>query len=112
MLYEMNLKEKPFNAIRNGTKIIEMRLYDEKRQKLKVGDYIKFLSNSTDNPLFVEIVGLHLYPNFNYIYNRFNKIELGYFEDEVAKPEDMLDYYPLIEQTKYGVVGIEIKLIK
>ena len=41
----MKLNESPFERIKNGTKTIEFRLYDEKRQQIKVEDKIEF---STD----------------------------------------------------------------
>ena len=42
MLHKMKLNESPFERIKNGTKTIEFRLYDEKRQQVKVGDQIEF----------------------------------------------------------------------
>ena len=33
MLHKMKLNESPFESIKNGTKTIEFRLYDEKRKK-------------------------------------------------------------------------------
>lgn len=38
MLHKMKLNER----IKNGTKTIEFRLFDEKRQQIKVGDQIEF----------------------------------------------------------------------
>ena len=38
MLHKMKLNESPFERIKNGTKTIEFRLYDEKRQKIKIRD--------------------------------------------------------------------------
>ena len=40
MNYKMHLREHPFYMIKSGKKDIEMRLFDEKRQKIKVGDSI------------------------------------------------------------------------
>lgn len=37
MRHTMKLKEDPFERMKNGTKTIEFRLYDEKRRKIKVG---------------------------------------------------------------------------
>ena len=45
------------------------------------------------------------------LYERFDKVKLGYSQNEIANPEDMQEFYPLEEQEKYGVVGIEIELI-
>ena len=46
----MRLNPIPMENIRNGNKIIELRLYDEKRRKIAVGDTIKFVNskNITD----------------------------------------------------------------
>ena len=43
MVHVMKLQPEYFNYILNGTKRIEIRLYDEKRQNIKLGDKIKFL---------------------------------------------------------------------
>ena len=42
MAYEMKLNDEPFQKIRDGKKTIELRLFDEKRRKLELGDHIIF----------------------------------------------------------------------
>ena len=42
MIHKMKLQESPFERIKNGTKTVEFRLYDEKRSKIKIGDQIEF----------------------------------------------------------------------
>ena len=42
MIHKMKLNESPFERIKNGTKTIEFRLYDEKRRQVKIGDKIEF----------------------------------------------------------------------
>ena len=42
MKHEMKLNDSPFNKIKNGTKTMELRLYDEKRRRLREKDYIEF----------------------------------------------------------------------
>ena len=39
----------------------------------------------------------------------FDKVSIGYNEDETPNPDDMDIYYPKEKQKKYGVVGIQIK---
>ena len=34
MIHKMKLNKSPFERIKNGTKTIEFRLYDEKRQQI------------------------------------------------------------------------------
>lgn len=110
MIYEMKLQNDPFNKIKNGIKTIEMRLYDEKRRKLKENDIIEFTNVLTNEKIRVQVLRLHLFNNFKELYEHFDKVSLGYNKDEVAQSSDMDIYYSKEEQQKYGVVGIEIKL--
>lgn len=41
MIHKMKLNESPFDKIKNGTKTVEFRLYDDKRKQKKVGDNIR-----------------------------------------------------------------------
>ncbi len=47
MRHEMKLNNSPFVSIKNKTKTIELRLNDDKRQKINVGDEIEFINNMT-----------------------------------------------------------------
>ncbi len=111
MKHEMRLHPEPFKNIKNGTKTIELRLNDEKRQLLKVGDILEFTNRLDDEKLCTKIIGLHHYDSFRELYKHFDKVSMGYREDEEANPEDMEKYYSKEEQEKYGVVGIEVEVI-
>lgn len=108
-MHEMKLNNGPFENIKNGTKNIELRLYDEKRSLLKIGDIIEFTDRDTQEVLKTKIIGLYHYPSFDDLYKDFDKKDLGYAEDEIANPKDMEQYYSKEEQNKYGVLGIRIK---
>ena len=111
MKHKMRLNNSPFELIKNGTKTIELRLNDEKRQLINIGDIIEFENRITKEIIVTEVTNLHKYNNFEELYPNFNKISLGYQDYEIASPKDMEQYYPKEEQTKYGVIGIEIKLL-
>ena len=110
-MHEMKLNNGPFESIKNGTKTIELRLNDEKRQLLKVNDKIEFTNRETGEKLLVEVIKLHHYDSFTELYKHFDKVSMGYKENEEANPKDMEEYYTKEEQDKYGVLGIEIKKI-
>lgn len=112
MRYEMKLNNEPFNRIKAGTKTIELRLNDEKRQLLKKKDLIEFTNRTTSESILVEIENLLKYPNFEELYKHFDKISMGYNKEEIADPSDMKKYYSEEEQNKYGVIGIKIKKCK
>ncbi len=59
MKHRMNLNNNPFNLIKNGTKTIELRLNDEKRQLLKENDFIEFTNRVTLEKIIVKIEGLY-----------------------------------------------------
>lgn len=44
MIHYMKLKDEPFCAIKSGKKVVEMRLFDEKRTLLKLNDFIEFVN--------------------------------------------------------------------
>ena len=111
MKHEMKLNNGPYQKINNGTKTIELRLNDEKRQLLKIEDLIEFTNRDTLEKMIVEIEGLYNYSSFDELYNHFDKVSMGYEEDEVADPKDMEQYYSKEEQQKYGVLGIKIRKI-
>ncbi len=111
MIYRMKLQDNPFQKIKNQTKTIELRLFDEKRKKIQPGDLIEFTNLSNSEVITVEVLKLHLFDSFKKLYEKFDKISLGYNKDEKSDPNDMEQYYSEDDIKKYGVVGIEIKLI-
>lgn len=108
MLHKMKLKEMPFEQIKNGTKTIEFRLYDEKRQQIKVGDKIEFSKlPDLQEKLIVDVVELYREDTFEDLFRK-----LYADEDEIKrKTKSMYEYYSLEKEKEYGVIGIKISLI-
>jgi len=111
MKHKMKLKDKPFNSIKNGTKTIELRLYDEKRRLLKEHDIIEFTNMVTGETLLVKVLELCIYDNFEELFKRFDKESMGFDENEEVDPKIMEQYYSIEEQEKYRVVAIKIEKI-
>lgn len=114
MRHSMKLQTKPFEAIANGSKTIELRLFDEKRQQVRIGDEIEFTELSENKrKVLTKVVALHRFPSFKELYGVLQLGKCGYSESEIkdASPEDMDAYYSPKEQKEYGVVGIKIELI-
>ena len=109
MVHYMNLHNKPFESIKSGSKTLELRLLDEKRQLINIGDFIEFTNRTTNEKLTVKVIALHKFKNFEELFNAFPKTAMGYSENEIAHFSDMEEFYPKEEQQKYGVVAIEIK---
>ena len=100
--------------IRSGQKTFELRLYDEKRQLVQVDDEIEFSClDGNETPFVVRVIALHLFKNFGELYAALPLLKCGYTEETIgaASPEDMNQYYSVEEQARYGVVGIEIRIV-
>lgn len=114
MKHIMKLQASPFGMIESGKKTIELRLNDEKRQKLKIGDEIEFIcTDDADKTVGVRVTNIYHFDNFAQLYKSLPLLKCGYTEDDVrfANPDDMNVYYPPDKQMKYGVIGIEIMLV-
>lgn len=106
----MKLWDASFQKIKNKTKTIEMRLCDEKRSLISLGDIIEFTNTTNDEVLVCTVTNLYKYKDFNELYKHHDKIAIGYFNDEIADPKDMYVYYSVEMIKKYGVLGIEISV--
>ena len=112
MIHHMKLKPAPFYQMRKGEKTIELRLYDPKRQQIKVGDQIEFSNIQDKTEIFrVQVNALHLFASFSELYRTLPLKACGYVDESKADPSDMNQYYSLEEQQTYGVVGIEVELV-
>ncbi len=107
MVYQMKLLEKPFQAIKDGTKTIEYRLYDEKRRKLKIGDKIEF-SKLPDlyEKITVEILDFYHAKNFKELFEKCMDSQLE-VEEHI---KTIYNIYSKEEEKQYGVIGIKIKV--
>ena len=109
-VHEMKLRPEPFAKIKSGAKTIELRLYDEKRQKIQVGDVIIFTSTDSGQQIRSIVKKLHRFDSFEALYKNLPLLKCGYTPEDInaAHPSDMENYYSVEEQQKYGVVGIEL----
>ena len=108
MIHKMKLNEEPFERIKNGTKTIEFRLYDEKRRKVKIGDKIEFSKlPDLQEKILVDVLDLYTEPSFAELFEKIYK------DRELAKQyaNAMYEIYSPENEKKYGVVGIKIKLV-
>ena len=111
MNFEMNLHDEPFRLIKNRTKTIELRLNDERRKGLKIGDTITFTNRTTLETMVVKVLNVYEYPNFEELYKHHDKVSMGYNINDIPNPHDMDIYYTKEQQAQYGVIAIEIEVI-
>lgn len=113
-IHIMRLQEQPFGAIASNEKTIELRLYDQKRRGLRVGDIIEFsrvdenvsesrgatardvghggcrepehdsAGGSECGRIVREVVALHVFSSFDELYAHLPLERCGYTAAEVA----------------------------
>ena len=107
MLHKMKLNDSPFERIKNGTKTIEFRLYDEKRQQVKIGDKIEFSKlPDLQEKLIVDVIDLYREDTFENLFRKLYSDE----EEIIQKTETMHTIYSPEKEQQYGILGIKIKI--
>lgn len=113
MIHEMKLQPEYYNFVLNGTKRIEIRLYDEKRKKINLGDTIRFFKEPDLKESFdAKVVGLLRYNSFE---DMFKDFDISILSDKSMTKEELISvleqFYTKEKQNKYGVLGIRIELL-
>lgn len=110
MIHKMRLVDFAFQSIKNKTKDIEVRLNDEKRKQIQIGDMIEFEQVETKEIIKAKVVNLYRFQSFEELFHTFDHKRLGLKESDDASV--MNQFYTKEEQEKYGALGIEIELVE
>ncbi len=109
----MKLKEVYFNKIKNGEKIYEIRLKDEKRRSINVGDDLIFKKEPELKETLATKVKDLIY--FNYFDKMLNTLPLRKIGFENMTKQTVMDiyyrFYSKEDENKYGVVAIKVEVI-
>lgn len=112
MIHEMKLNEKPFNNINNGVKKIELRLFDEKRSKINLNDYIVFKNTSDlSKTLKVKVIGLLRYNTFADLFKDVDYNICGPANSLSEKLTNIHKIYSEEEENKYGILAIHVEKV-
>ncbi|MEH7114298.1 ASCH domain-containing protein [Neobacillus niacini] len=111
MVHEMGLYSEYYQAIKDGKKTVEVRLNDEKRRKIKVGDTIEFIKVPEQNDtLQVKVTGLRTYDTFQDMYK---DIPFKDFDCAGWSMKEMIDgtyeIYTPEQEKEWGTLAITIK---
>lgn len=108
--HSLHLATAPFTAIVSGKKVIESRLYDEKRRLIKIGDTIVFINReSPDQTTSVIVTDLFRYDTFHELFGSIDPTKFGGESVEWLDVQ-ISEFYSVNDQRKHGVIGIEFKL--
>ena len=108
---EMHLAELPFEQIRSGKKTVEVRLCDEKRSAIEVGDDILFYNEDGIEWIRAQVTALHRAPTFAQLFAMPDMLEKAGFADMPLTDAViwMHQYYTPEQETSLGVLGIELR---
>ena len=111
MLHKMKLQDSPFRKIQKGLKTIELRLYDEKRRRMRNGDILLIYNAQNCNEYIrTKIVRLHIAKSFADLANKISMPRTG-FLSLYSLMTAISQFYDPDAESKYGIVGIEIEII-
>jgi len=103
----MHLESEIFDLVNNDIKDIEIRLNDEKRKKLKIGDIINVTNRGSNESINVKIINLEYFSSFKECINNYDLNRL--YNDKITRDEFLnllYKFYTKDDEKKYGVVAI------
>ena len=101
--------------IADGTKTVELRLLDEKRRQLKVGDDIDFVKRPDERDHIVRrITALRVYATIDDLVASESLQPIGFQKhDGIQEVEQVLSqHYQLADISCFGLVCIELGMLK
>ncbi len=108
MQYKMDLSEFSFNKIKAGRRV-DMRLFDKKRQNLKIGDVIEYENiNNPRERMECLVLGTAVFDNFSNMVDCLTPQLLGYDNKEEVILR-LNRAYSLEMQKDFNVMAIFIK---
>jgi ASC-1-like (ASCH) protein len=110
-MLKLKVKQKYYEMLKSTKKTIELRLYDEKRRQIKLGDVIEFRCvEDEDDKFLAEVVKLHFAEDFAHLCQKIECQKAGFTSDE-ALINALEEFYAKERQKEFGVVGIEIRKV-
>ena len=112
MTHEMKLQPVYFNKIRSGEKIYEIRLNDEKRKTIKVGNYIVFKKEpQLVDQITCKVSDLIIFDSFKTMIETLPPALVGF---ENMSNTEIIDiyhqFYTEADEKHYGVLAIKVEI--
>ena len=111
---EMKLADVPFEMIAGGKKTLEIRLNDEKRRQIQVGDVLVLTRSSRSlDKIKARVVALYPFESFATLFSSALFEKTGCSGMSVGEAvQEMYQYYTKAQEQEFGVLAIEINLIR
>lgn len=114
MNHEMKVTDGQFWKMVDGTKRIEVRLLDEKREQIKLGDTITFTNmKNPEKKIKVNVVGLSHFKSFKALFMSLPCESLGSPSCEVVdQVESMKKFYNLEQRKENDALAIHLNRVE
>ena len=112
MIHEMKLQQIYFDKIKNGEKIYEIRLNDEKRQLIKIQDKILFKKEPLlQDSIIAHVKDLIHFSSFEQMINTLEPSKVGFENQSISEIIDIYhEFYSIENELNYGVLAIKIQV--
>lgn len=107
----MNLEPYSYGEILSGRKSIEVRLNDDKRKQIQIGDTIEFTNSLDHSVVSTKVVDMSVFGTFKELVDKYSVSEFG-FDDRDVLLDTIYRFYSKEDEARLGVVGIHIVLNK
>lgn len=114
MQHEMKLRAVYFDKIAFGEKVFEVRLNDEKRKAIAIGDTIVFRKlPELEEKIRAVVTDLLYFKSFEEMAKNLSSTEIG-FENcsEKSIVDAYHEFYSVEDENKFGVLAIKVKCLK
>jgi ASC-1-like (ASCH) protein/8-oxo-dGTP pyrophosphatase MutT (NUDIX family) len=109
--FSMSLRPEYYEMVRSGEKDIELRLYDEKRRRMRNGDMLLIYNAQNRNDYIrAKIIRMHIAKSFADLATKISMPRTG-FASLGALMTVISKFYDPETESKYGIVGIELEVI-
>lgn len=112
-MYIMKVKPEYFDKIKNGKKLYEIRLLDDKRKLLKVGDSV-LLKKEPDmfDGIVIRITEIKHFNTFLEMAQRLSIKDIGFEGKTAAEVNDIYhQIYKVEDEVRYGVVALKFDVL-
>lgn len=112
-MFIMKLDAPFFDQVKSGKKIYEIRLYDEKRQKIGIGDNIIFKKQpELIDGVVVKVVDVKRFETFEQMAQTLSLSSVGFDNKNAAQVARFYrSIYSREDEKKFGVVAFKIELV-
>lgn len=109
----MSLALKWFELTRLGLKTVEVRLFDEKRQKIKLNERILFVCDQSDESVTARVTALYRFDSFLELGKSGLVNACGFKGMTPSEIQSLMrGFYSEEDEKRYGVLAIETEVEK